>query len=234
VLLGATGAVGSALLRELLDAPGWGTVVLIGRRAPEAFLEGLAPAERARVRSYVISMTTLGAETEHLLRAQGGVGGWAGFCTLGIGQPRKRPREEVWQVDVGYAGAFARGCRAAGVAHASLLSSVGADAASRNYYLRVKGSAEAAVVGAGFPRVSLFRPSLLVTPDVRYGLQDRLSRWVMPKLSPLLPSRFHEIRVEDLARAMRVNAEGPPAGGVEILHYAEFAEILSLRGWAGR
>jgi uncharacterized protein YbjT (DUF2867 family) len=230
VLLGATGAVGSALLSELLGAPGWDTVVLIGRRAPDEFLGRLTPPERARVRSHVVSMAALEAATERVLRADGGADGWAAFCTLGIGQPRKVSRDEVWRVDVGYAGAFARGGRAAGVSHATLLSSVAADPASRSYYLRVKGSAEAAVVSAGIPRVSLFRPSLLVTREVRYGLQDRVSRWAMPRLSRFLPSRFHEIRVEDLARAMRLNAERPRAAAVEVLHYGEMAALLSGAG----
>ena len=33
----------------------------------------------------------------------------AAFCTLGLGQPRKAPKEEFWQVDVEWAGAFAAG-----------------------------------------------------------------------------------------------------------------------------
>lgn len=227
VLLGATGAVGSALLGDLLASDRWGTVVVLGRRAPDALLAGLRPAERARVRVHVVAMDALEAETERALRADGGADGWAAFCTLGVGQPRKVSRAELWRVDVEYGGAFGRGCRAAGVAHASLLSSVAADAAARSYYLRVKGSAEAAVRAAGFPRVSLFRPSLLVTRTLRYGLQDRVTQWVVPKLTPLVPSRFHEIRIEDLARAMRLNAERPPTAPVEVLHYGECARLLA-------
>ena len=227
VVLGATGAVGAALVRELLQSERWATVTTFGRRAPEALLETIEAARRSRVRSHVVDMSSLEADVERILVAAGGAAGSAGFCTLGVGQPRKVPREEVWRVDVGYAGAFARACRAAGVGHMSLLSSVSADAASRNYYLRVKGSAEAAVTAAGCPRTSLFRPSLLVTKELRYGLQDRVSQWLLPKLSPLLPSRFHEIRVEDLARAMRVNAERPAAAAVEILHWKEFMQLLA-------
>lgn len=101
---------------------------------------------------------------------------------------------------------------------------------ARSYYLRVKGSAEAAVRAAGFPHVSVFRPGLLVTRTLRYGLQDRVAQWAVPRLTPLLPSRFHEIRVEDLARAMRRNAERPPAAPVEVLHHAECAQLLAHAG----
>ena len=228
VIVGATGAVGSALLAELLASPRWGVVTVLGRRAPDALLATLPAAHRARVHAHLVPMDdSLEAATADALRADRAPAGAAAFCTLGVGQPRKLPREEVWRVDVDVAGAFARGCRAAGVDHLSLLSSVGADAASRSYYLRVKGSAEAAVSAPGFARVSLFRPSLLVTRTLRYGLQDRVTQWAVPKLAPLLPSRFHPVRVEALARAMRLNAERAPTARVDTLEYADFVRLLA-------
>jgi uncharacterized protein YbjT (DUF2867 family) len=101
---------------------------------------------------------------------------------------------------------------------------VGADPRSASYYLRVKGSVEAAVESATFERASFFRPSLLVTRQIRYGLQDKLTQALFPRIAPLLPSRFHQIRVEHLARAMRVNAERP-GSGAEVIHYAEAAAL---------
>jgi uncharacterized protein YbjT (DUF2867 family) len=150
------------------------------------------------------------------------------FCTMGLGQPRKASFDEFWKVDVEYAGAFARGAAAAGVRHISLLSSVGANTASRNPYLRVKGIAEQIVqrAGIGIARASFFRPSLLVTREIRYGLQDRLTQTLFPLVAPVLPDRYHQIRVEDLARAMRVNAERPLTPGAEVLEYPDFIRLL--------
>jgi len=146
---------------------------------------------------------------------------------MGVGQPSRTPKEEVWKVDVEYAGAFSRGCRTAGVGAISLLSSVGADPASRNYYIRVKGSAEDAVRAAGIPHTSFFRPSLLVTREIRYGLQDRLTQSIFPVVSPLLPARFHQIRVEELARATRIHAERRDREGPEVLQYPQFQALLA-------
>jgi uncharacterized protein YbjT (DUF2867 family) len=89
----------------------------------------------------------------------------------------------------------------------------------------VKGEAEDAVRAAGFARTSFFRPSLLVTRDIRYGLQDRLTQALFPIVSPILPSRFHQIRIEDLARAMRSNAERG-GSGEETLYYADVIRLL--------
>ena len=79
---------------------------------------------------------------------------------------------------------------------------------------------------AGIARTSLFRPSLLVTRQIRYGMQDLLTQRLFPLVAPLLPKRYHGIRVEDLARAMRVNAERPGRPGVEVLEYPDFMALL--------
>jgi hypothetical protein len=42
----------------------------------------------------------------------------------------------------------------------------------------------------------------------------------------MLPSRYHQIRVEDLGRAMRANAEHPGPPGTEILEYRDFIQLL--------
>jgi uncharacterized protein YbjT (DUF2867 family) len=220
IVIGATGAVGSALVGELLAPGGWAAVTTLVRRRTRLFDH---TAEISRLTEHVVNMADTGAlerQTAALARDHD-----AAFCTMGIGQPRRASKDEVWRVDVELAGAFARGCRTAGVPHISLLSSVGADADSRTYYVRVKGRAERAFTDLSFPRTSLFRPSLLVTRQLRYGLQDRITQAVVPWLSPLLPSRFHQITVEHLARAMRVNAERPSDRSVEILYYAQFMEL---------
>lgn len=215
LVIGATGEVGSALVRELAASPACGGIVALTRRKADE-LQSLS-----KLVAHIVPFDTLEARAAEL-----GAGCDAAFCTMGVGQPRKVRFEEVRRVDVDYAGAFARGAAAAGVRHISLLSSVGANAASRNPYIRLKGDAERAVSAAGIARTSLFRPSLLVTRQIRYGLQDRVTQALFPVLAPVLPSRYHPIRVEDLGRAMRVNAERPGPDGIEILEYGEFIQLL--------
>lgn len=214
IVVGATGAVGSALVRELCASSQCEAVTVLVRRPVDTF------ANDPKVIQRMMDLDQL--ERDTLVAAAGCD---RGFCTLGIGQPSKAPRDELWRVDVEYAAAFARGCRAAGVRHVSLLSAVGAKLGSRTYYFHVKGSAEKAMVDPGFERVSHFRPSVIITPQARYGTGDHLLRWTMPKVSWMLPGRVHEVRMEDLARAMCRNAEQPATAAVEILHYPDFVRI---------
>lgn len=214
IMVGATGAVGGALFRELVASPQCESVIALVRRPVD-----LGGAGKARVE--VVDLAGLEEAT-----ARWAAGCDRAFCTMGVGQPSKVPFEEFWRVDVEYAGAFARGAAAAGVRHVSLLSALGAKLESRVRYFRVKGAAEEAVTKAGLPRTSFFRPSLLVTKDIRYGLLDRFAQTVFPVIARVLPANSHEIRVEDLGRAFCLNAERPGRASVEILHYPEFAALL--------
>ena len=216
VVVGATGAVGSALVRELLASPHCREVVAMARRRIKEF------GESQKLTPHVVDFDFLQAETVEVAK-----GCDVAFCTLGLGQPRKASKEEFWHVDVELAGAFAMGAKEAGARHVSLLSSVGANLESRNPYLRVKGEAERRVAGAWIERTSLFRPSVLVTRQIRFGLQDRVTQAIFPAVQLLLPARFHAIRVEDLARAMRINAEHSARPGVEVLEYPDFQRLLA-------
>ena len=66
------------------------------------------------------------------------------------------------RVDLGHVTAFARFARAGGVRRFVLVSSVGADPAASNFYLRVKGQAERAVAAIGFEQLDILRPGLLL------------------------------------------------------------------------
>ena len=215
VVIGATGAVGTALVRELQLSSACSEVVALTRRS----IAGDAAGDKLRV--HVVDFDRLEDLTGELA-----IGCTVAFCTMGVGQPRKAAFEDFWRVDVEYAGAFARGAAAAGVRHISLLSSVAANVTSKNPYLRVKGIAEQSVAQAEIPRTSLFRPSVLRTRTIRYGLQDRITQALFPPLSTLLPARYRAIRVEDLARAMRINAEREGPSGVEVLEYPAFSTLL--------
>ncbi len=224
LVLGATGAVGSMLVRELLADRQWASVTIFVRRPTRIFV---GQSGESKLSEHVMDLEMLEQEVsgELALRRDAQLGALAAFCTLGVGQPRKVSRSELHRVDVGIAGAFARGCSIARVPHFSLLTAVGASTTSRSYYLRVKGEIEQMVSSLNFERSSAFRPSLLLTRDLRYGLQDRVTRAVFPRISPFLPSRLREIRVDTLARAMRANAERDGVRGSEVLEHDDFVRL---------
>lgn len=216
ILLGSTGAVGGHVLAELLRSPVFTAVTTVGRRPAEV------PDPPAKLAQHVVNLEEP-ASYQPLL-----AGHDAALCTLGVGQPSKFPREEVRKIEVDYVMGFARVCRSEGVKHFSLMTSVGADPKSRIEYIEMKGSLEEQVKALQFQRTSFFQPSMILTPQNRYGVTQALTLAIWPKINWALVGglrRLRGIKVEDLGRAMALNA-ARAGEGVERFTWDGFQEIL--------
>lgn len=217
VMIGGSGAVGGQVLATLLALPQLKRLTLLGRRKidlPHA-------ASGATVEQHVVDLDATDTWA-HLV-----AGHDCAVCTLGVGQPSQMSKAEFVHVDKDVVIAFASICRQAGVRHFELLGSVGADARSPSFYLRTKGQLRDALIALGFERLSLFQPSMILTPSNRYGVSQALTLAFWPGLSHLMfgPARkFRGVRVEDLGAAMANNLL-TTGRGVETLEWAQFGPL---------
>lgn len=156
----------------------------------------------------------------------------AAVCTLGVGQPSEVSREEFLRVDRDAVVAFARACRDSGVEHFELLSSVGVDAESRLFYLRAKGELCEALVALRFKRLSLFHPSMILTPTNRYGAMQGLMLMLWPHLDPLLRGDWLKYRGVDVAALGEAMAQNlfTQSSGLESRESLYWPEIMALAG----
>jgi len=215
VLLGATGAVGQEVLSSLLAMPQGFQITTLGRRP-------VAVPSSGQLLQQVVDVHDVHTYQPWLKGQE------AAICTLGVGQPSQVSRAEFLRIDKDAALAFAEACKQAGVRHFQLLGSVGADPRSRSFYLRTKGELERALVALRFERLSLFRPSMILTPTNRYGLLQGLTLAVWPRLSGLLSGplrKYRGVAVGRLGRAMALNLFRPGLG-VEVLHWDDFNGLL--------
>jgi uncharacterized protein YbjT (DUF2867 family) len=151
------------------------------------------------------------------------------ICALGVGQPSTISKEEFVSIDHDAVLAFAVSCKRAGVQHFELLSSVGASATSSSFFLNTKGKLEEALKSLDFARLSLFHPSLIVTPTNRYGIAQAIALTVTPIINPLLlgPLRkFRAIPVTNLGKAMATNILND-GEGIETLYWDDFLILSS-------
>lgn len=89
----------------------------------------------------------------------------------------------------------ARSAHEHGVKHIIAVSSIGADAQSKNFYLRVKGETERDLLKIGFDRLDIFRPGLLRGDrdnDRRVG--ERLGIALSPIADLFLHGKFRQYR----------------------------------------
>jgi uncharacterized protein YbjT (DUF2867 family) len=218
VMMGATGAVGGEVVKALQAMPTLQRLTLLTRRLlPEPL--GRATAQHA--------VDVLAPESyAHRLAGHG-----AAVCTLGVGQPSKVSQAEFVRVDKDAVIAFATACKRAGVAHFELLSSVGADARSHSFYLRTKGQLQDALQALAFDRLSVFQPSMILTPTNRYGASQALILTVWPRLHPVLRGpwrKYRGIAVEALGAAIAANL-CTPGQGVETLRWPDITALAKRR-----
>jgi uncharacterized protein YbjT (DUF2867 family) len=210
VILGATGAVGTEVVRNLSGRPDVSVTALTRRPLTENF--------GSNISANIVDPLDPKTYAEILSGRQ------IAICTLGVGQPTKVSKEEFKRVDFDAVLAFATACRNAGVEHFLLLGSVAASPNSSSHYLQSKGRLREAIAALGFKRFSTFQPSVLLTKANRYDWMQGLLLIVWPLITPLLLgslSKYRGIRVEDLGQTIARRALGD-GQGLEILHWPDF------------
>jgi uncharacterized protein YbjT (DUF2867 family) len=213
-MLGASGAVGGEVVRALLASNRLVRLTLLVRRK-------IKLPDRPEISQQVVDV--MNPDSYRALLA----GHHIAICTLGMGQPSKFSKSEFVRVDRDSVLAFAQGCRTAGVSHFQLLGSVGANARSSSLYLRTKGELVNGLIALGFERLSLFQPSMILTPTNRYGISQAIVLAVWPTLNPLLSGAFRKyrgVKVEALGTAMANNLRTTKSG-VEVLQWDQFVAL---------
>lgn len=212
--MGATGAVGTATVKHLLQFGDLQSLTLLGRRPFTAF-------DDPRIAQHIVDVEEPDSYRDLL------PGHACAICTLGIGEPSKASRETFLRIDRDAVLAFGEAAAETGVRHFQLLSSVGSDAKSPSFFLRSKGKLEDGLRALRFKRLSLFHPSMILTPTNRYGFSQAVTLAVWPKLSPVLRGplgKLRGIKVDDLGAAIANNA-ALAGSGSEVLEVPEIEAL---------
>ncbi len=200
LLAGATGLVGGHLLDLLLADDCYAAVSALVRR-PLAL-------EHGKLDTRVVDFDRLGEVSDPPAVTDV-------FCCLGSTMKKAGSKAAFRQVDHDYVVAVARLGLAAGGRRFLLISSVGADAASMSFYLRVKGEAEAAVAELRYEAFHIFQPSILIGERDEARLGERVGGAAARVLNSLMVGplrRYRGIRAETVAAAMAGAAKSHVAG----------------------
>ena len=223
LLFGATGAVGGETLKTLLAMPEVDGITVLGRRKVEALTDLVPPSKLVQE---VVDLWNPAGFLGFLKNQSHAI------CTLGVGQPSKMSREEFVRTDRDLVLSLARVCREAGVGSFSLLSALGANAHSSVFYPKAKGQLEDGLRELKFERLRLFRPSMILTPTNRYDWTQGVLLRIWPLLNPFLLgplAKARGIHVEELGKAIALDAVTDDEPGEKILYWADF-KALSRQG----
>lgn len=212
-LVGATGLVGSRMIEQAVE------------RA-DVRIVGIARREMALPRGARMEM--LLADPASWPDAIAAANAKVLVCALGTTRRKVGGDEAAFRaVDHDLVVASARAAEAAGIGHMIVVSSVGADMASRHFYLRVKGEMENALGRIGLRRLDIVRPGLLRGPRPERRLGERLAAMLSPVADLCLHGglrRYRSMSVDTLARVIfalaRQRAGGRFVHEYDALHYA--------------
>lgn len=200
LLVGATGLVGSHVLRLALADERIRSVVVPTRRplathskleAPQVNFEQL-PSEATWWRANAV------------------------ICTLGTTMKTAGSRQAFQRVDLDYPLAVARLARQHGTQTFALNSAMGANASSRFFYNRVKGELERELATLGFTSLAYVRPGLIGGEREEARPAERAAGWVLGALGPILPTGWRINPAERIAEAL-VEAAVEARPGVRVI-----------------
>lgn len=209
LLTGATGLVGSHLLRLLIEDARVDEIIAPTRRP--------LPAMRKVVNPVEADLTDVLRPMKQSLDMV--------FCCLGTTRKQAGSREAFLHVDYTLVIDSALTGLRLGAKHMLVVSAHGANRHSPFFYSRVKGEMENALRHQGWPRLTLVRPSLLLGERK----QKRSGESLMAPLFSILPGNWRAVSAKAVAKAMMTAAFSPGQQAVTVIESAAISSVVPER-----
>lgn len=210
VLLGATGLIGNHLLQLLLQDDHYSTVRALVRRP----LPVIHPKLEVQITNF--------DDHDNFHRALGK--GDTIFCCIGTTMEKVKGDKALYRrIDFDIPVHAAQWGVDNGFSQYLVVSAIGADAKSSNFYLHLKGSMETAIHALPYASLHIFRPSLLLGNREEKRKGEKLAQSIMPALSFMLPGslkKYRAINATDVAKAMLTAAKSGKAG-INVHEYSQ-------------
>ena len=213
LLAGSTGLVGRELLALLLESRDYATVhALVRRTSPH-----IDAAPRLRIHEVDFAQLPVLPPVDDV------------FIALGTTIKAAGSLAAFRQVDFDCVVNVARIARAQGASRLGVVSAMGANAASRVFYSRVKGEMETEIVRLGYDAVVIAQPSLLLGDRAALGQPARRGElWAARLFGPLafvVPRDLRPIPSRAVAAALLAGVRDARSG-VRVLKSAEIRTYL--------
>jgi uncharacterized protein YbjT (DUF2867 family) len=188
-LVGATGLIGGYLLEELLNDPYFDTVRILIRRPIDI--------TNAKLEKKIVDFNDSDSVLVALSNSD------IVFCAIGSTMKKVKGDKDAYRkIDFDIPVNLARFCKMTGCENFILVSSAGANAKSLNFYQRLKGETDEAVIEAGPKTIHIMRPSLLLGERKEFRFGENIGKAFMTTLSFLIPEKYKAIQGKDVAKVM--------------------------------
>jgi uncharacterized protein YbjT (DUF2867 family) len=190
VIAGASGLIGNLLLEHLLNHPDFNEVLVLVRK---------------KINLQHIKLKQVIVDFDRLTDYESEITGHALFCCLGSTR-KKTPDLKIYRkIDHDYTIQLAKIAAKNSMQQFHLVSALGANPRSFNFYTKLKGETEHDLKEINIPAIYIYQPSLLTGNRKEKRIAERifmkLARWIDPLLIGKL-KKYRSIAADTVARAM--------------------------------
>jgi uncharacterized protein YbjT (DUF2867 family) len=213
-IIGATGLIGNHLLQMLQKDDYFTTVRVLVRR----------PFSHTNYKTEV----KLVDFTDHESFKLGIDGSHTVFCSIGTTQQKVKGDKTAYRkIDYDIAVNAAKFCKETGCHNFLLVSSVGANSDSNNFYLKLKGEIENAVKAINLRCISVFRPSMFLGIRKEKRTVEQIGQAAMQAFSFVLLGKLNKykpIHAQEVAAAMlQISKKEMP--GFSLYQYQDMKKV---------
>lgn len=200
LVIGSTGLIGSQLVDLLLASEHYEKVLIFVKRD--------SGKSHLKLEQHIINFDA--TETyQHLVK------GDDLFCTIGTTIKKAGSQSAFRKVDYEYPIAFSKIAKTNNIKQFLIVSSLGANKDSNNFYLKTKGEMEAELAKANFETTVIVRPSLLLGQRSEFRLGEKIGASFSKGFSFLLfgkLKKYRPIESSTVAKAMHLLAQSTKKG----------------------
>lgn len=188
LIAGASGLVGSELLKLLIENDEYKTIHILLRRPLEI--------KSAKIVEHIVNFDELDKfevdqKIDHV------------FCTLGTTIKKAKTKENFKKIDYDYVLALGKKSKEWKAEKFLLVSSLGANSKSGIFYNRVKGEIENALKQLELPHLFIFRPSLLLGNREEQRAGEKTAINVYKVIAPLFFGPFKKYKGIDASQVAK-------------------------------
>lgn len=191
IVFGGTGLVGRSLIHELLKSDNYEDVKVFLRTK-------VSYQEPTKAKDFIVDFDHPESFSEHIT-------GDDLFICLGTTIKKAGSVNRMEQIDRDLPVTLAKSALGSNVKRIAVVSSIGANKNSSNYYLRIKGEMEQGIMDLDFETTAIVRPSLLLGQRGERRIGEQTGKAIMKLFGIFLLGKFRKYRgIEglDVAKAM--------------------------------
>jgi uncharacterized protein YbjT (DUF2867 family) len=190
LIFGSTGLIGNLLLEELVQSENYSGIRIFVRQSTGVI--------EPKVEEVTIDFSALDIFSQFIT-------GDDLFLCLGTTIKKAGSVKKMEEIDRDLPVRIAKLASTNNVKRVAVVSSLGASASARNYYLRIKGEMEEGIIKLNFESIAIVRPSMLLGERKEKRSGETVGKIVMKTFKQLLMGKLRKFRAihgRDVARAM--------------------------------